>query len=657
MASLSELRDRTSAFLERPSPPRDAARGFGTRAMVEEPPPFSLFVPAQLKEAIDLSAQLMELANAADEESGLERVLDTVEEAARERDLELIKYALMVFVTHHPRGRQLPIPPLERRAPTAILPSQPMMGVEGGLMAGARAAFGAEAALDWFREDTWLNDHHSKWHIVYPGEGHPNPQNPQQRILRNRQGELFSYMHQQMLARYDTERAALGLPLARPLSDYAAPIAEGYAANLPGFSHRPANAPWRDLTFQNGATYRVQDHAQRRDRLMGAATSGMLMRGGASVRIADISVLGATAESTIGSADGPGWLDPLSFYGSHHNFGHVLLANLTDPSGPHSNRPGVMTSTATAMRDPAFYRWHRHVDDVFFAWQERHLPPYDFADAPPGVLLRKALAGWPAGDSPDVLLCRQRDVPGANTQGFDGRVFGQTTFGGQAWDLPRASFPMLAPALETQMRTQALQMPDGRVVNKPYVDHDDFFYFFRVENQAAQPRPITVRVFLAAADHADNRRLWIEMDKFGLTLPATQRIVIFRPSRLSSVVRKPAWRPTEPRPVLTPGTPEAMRNYCDCGWPYHLLLPRGRREGMAFRLMVMMTDWTIDRVGADSACGSLSFCGARDTDYPDTRAMGYPFDRPPVGGLSVTQMLAHPSLRHVAATTVTIRLV
>ena len=73
------------------------------------------------------------------------------------------------------------------------------------------------------------------------------------------------------------------------------------------------------------------------------------------------------------------------------------------------------------------------------------------------------------------------------------------------------------------------------------------------------------------------------------------------------------------------------------------------------RLMVMMTDWTVDRVGADSRCGSLSFCGSRDTDYPDSRPMGYPFDRRPAGGLTITQMLAHPSLRHVAATTVGIR--
>jgi hypothetical protein len=149
--------------------------------------------------------------------------------------------------------------------------------------------------------------------------------------------------------------------------------------------------------------------------------------------------------------------------------------------------------------------------------------------------------------------------------------------------------------------------------------------------------------------------MWIEMDKFGVTLPANIRVAIYRSARVSSVVRKPAWRPGEPRPSLPPGTPQSARNYCDCGWPYHLLLPRGTRQGLECRLMVILTDWLIDRVGADSACGSLSFCGARDADYPDSRPMGYPFDRPLASGRTITQMLADPALPHVASTTLTIR--
>jgi Hemocyanin, copper containing domain len=46
--------------------------------------------------------------------------------------------------------------------------------------------------------------------------------------LNDRQGELFFYMHQQMLARYGVERLAHDLSPVVPLSDFSAPIPEGY---------------------------------------------------------------------------------------------------------------------------------------------------------------------------------------------------------------------------------------------------------------------------------------------------------------------------------------------------------------------------------------------------------------------------------------------
>ena len=41
---------------------------------------------------------------------------------------------------------------------------------------------------------------------------------------KDRQGELFYYMHQQMLARYDAERLAVGLPRVDAFSDWDSPI-------------------------------------------------------------------------------------------------------------------------------------------------------------------------------------------------------------------------------------------------------------------------------------------------------------------------------------------------------------------------------------------------------------------------------------------------
>src|SRR5207302_1184748 len=111
------------------------------------------------------------------------------------------------------------------------------------------------------------------------------------------------------------------------------------------------------------------------------------------------SLLADSIEANAGS------VDP-TLYGSLHNMGHVLIADLHDPAGAFPTRPGVMTSTATAVRDPVFFRWHKHVDDVFVVWQSK-LPANDFTNDAPPVRLRKQLGGGSGADqSPDIIFCR-----------------------------------------------------------------------------------------------------------------------------------------------------------------------------------------------------------------------------------------------------------
>ena len=631
MPTIEELHERAQTFLCRannhlPVKPPTAA------AADREPEIESLggtdggtflpFLPAHHERAMELVARLMELAQDRGVEEGLAAVLETVEAQASEENMELLRYALLVFITHHPDGRRLPIPPLAARTPEMVTPSHELaadseLEVLGGL--------GAEALLDYFREDTGFNDHHLKWHVVNPFGGVPDPVNPfGPRVTKDRQGELFWYMHQQMLARYDTERIAVGLDRVEPLEDYRAPIAEGYDANLPGFSNRRPDETLRDVALQPGLDYTVDQHEDRRDRHLQAAQDGFYRIGGAEIPMTP-DLVGSTLEANLSSAEGSAFGNPFSFYGNQHNFGHVLLSELADPTGPNPNSPGVMASTATAVRDPVFYRWHRHVDDLFFVWQDR-LPENDFSTGAPPVLMRQEI---------DLILCKTADVPGADQDDFDGDALGEATFGGAQWDEDPTTLALTTSELVTTMKTELL--PGG--IQKPYLDHEDYLYFFRLKNRTDQEQKVTVRVFLAATDLADDRRSWIEMDKFAQRLEPNQRKVVYRSARQSAVVRKPARHPDEPLVQLPPGAVD--RNYCDCGWPYHLLLPRGREVGMGVRLLVMLTDWEQDLVGAERKCGSMSFCGARDADYPDSRPMGFPFDRPFTSRSIVETVAAH----------------
>lgn len=116
----------------------------------------------------------------------------------------MVHAAVKQFVNFHPRARELNlrIPPLIRRAPKNTLPKKrtvlapvPLTG------APSQVPEDVEDLIEYWREDTNLNDHHLHWHDVYGNNRVNDPNNPGKYLWKSRQGELFIYMHRQMVAR------------------------------------------------------------------------------------------------------------------------------------------------------------------------------------------------------------------------------------------------------------------------------------------------------------------------------------------------------------------------------------------------------------------------------------------------------------------------
>jgi hypothetical protein len=714
MADLRSVRDRTwSLFLE-PSPPRRAAFQAAAPELAaagEEPiESFSIFNKAHLARAMQLVAEMMRRANAAPGDQGLDAALDFFESMRRRENPDLADYALMVFITHHPLGRALThsIPAITLRNPELAAPSGavpvgpggPVEGPPGAELAGVDSDFVGGALptdnLEWFREDPFANEHHIHWHVVYPGSGVPNPDDPATPKLDERQGEIFFYMHQQMLARYDAERRTLEHPRVAPRKDYGQGIAVGYD---PGpylkkqlYGPRAPGKHMVDLAPDST----VADHAQRRDRL-DAAVAGLAFTDGTRRFPSDeVTLLGATLEDNDrGLAFVAG--DELGgLFGNLHNEGHIMIAQAS------TGRLGVMRTPEVAIRDPVFWEWHKHIDDYYALWQDKK-GPQDLSDRPLVRLRKQIDPATGSASSPDIILAFEDRLP-AEAAGSQLQGWAQQTFGGGHWDEDfSAAADTTTAALETAMLQRTLTLED-RVTSVPleHLTHRPFVYFFRIENQVDRPVQVTVRVFLAPLSEAADRRAWIEMDKVAQTLQPLEKRVVARRGAQSSVVRKPAvmkpgllkgatvlfsqqdfdamvreglpaaaarlLRPFAGQTTLLKTIVEAVgrdnvsavfralgrhsrftpseqpdrprqddnpeditrveaSNYCTCGWPYNLLLPRGTEEGLAFRLIVVCTDGEFDQAMGDESCGSLSFCGARDS-YPDKRAMGYPFDRP-----------------------------
>jgi tyrosinase len=448
----------------------------------------------------------------------------------------------------------------------------------------------SELELAYWREDPLLNDHHEHWHLVYPYNG-GRSDTP---TWLARHGELFAYMHAQMLARYDAERHALGLDPVQPLSDYTEPIDEGYSPGtalirsngaLVPVSGRAAGAVMSDIktrTFACRPGARLSDQVEFRKRLLAAAQSSVWGPGGA----VDINSLAERTEPTDRG------IDP--FYGALHNDGHLHLALIDGDE----TRPGFMFYEAAAICDPVFYRWHRDIDNIFRELRSR-LEPHAFDKGPPLTIEDLAVAH------------------------LDGE----------------------ANNLWTETRERPLAGP-GPTRSIPYRSQPDFTYSITVRSD--ETVDVTLRVFMVPEGFCTDYAAWIEMDKFWVQLHRGSNTVS-RASDESSVVRHPVLKPDcLEHGIGCPTAPDGSGVACRCGWPYTLLLPRGREDGLPCRFMVMASPGS-DLGGHHDRPAGTSYCGLLDSEYPDQRPMGYPFDRPFSESIDET-MNAVPQMAQTADT-------
>jgi len=124
---------------------------------------------------------------------------------------DLMQAALAVILTHSKVAREIGIvvPPLAYTAIFRVLSEETPIIVDPGTLKGPEV-------LSYFREDYDLNQHHYHWHHVYPYSGISDEKTTKFKRTIFRQGELFLYMHSQMVARYNAELLAWDMDLVHP---------------------------------------------------------------------------------------------------------------------------------------------------------------------------------------------------------------------------------------------------------------------------------------------------------------------------------------------------------------------------------------------------------------------------------------------------------
>ncbi|EDX06280.1 GD10111 [Drosophila simulans] len=481
-----------------------------------------------------------------------------------------------------------------------------------------------EHRLWYFREDLGINLHHWHWHLVYPFEA-----SARSIVTKDCRGELFYYIHQQVIARFNVERFSNNLARLLPFNNLSHPISEGY---FPKMDSLVASRAWpprfestrlSDLNREaDQLNVEIGDLERWRDRIYEAIHQGFVM----DERGNRVPLDEATGIDTLGNMIESSILSPNRvLYGDLHNNGHTFISYAHDPTSKHLESFGVMGDVSTAMRDPVFYKWHSYIDRIFQEHKSR-LPAY----------------------TENQLNYSGVSIAGIQVDTNGGRPNNLTTF----WQKS-----------DVDMSRGFDFLPRGNVFARfTHLQHLPFTYTISVNNDSGAQRFGYVRIFMAPKNDErgqpmlmrDQRSMMIELDKFVTSLNPGPNTIRRRSTESSVTIPfERTFRNLDAnRPAA--GTAEELEfNFCGCGWPNHMLVPKGLPEGLQCVLFIMVSNYENDRIDQQlvGRCSdAASYCGVRDRLYPDRQSMGFPFDRLPRSGVDRLVNFLTPNMSIVDVT-------
>lgn len=228
--------------------------------------------------------------------TGMRSIDDLQSVAAYARDRVnpfLFNYALSVAILHRPDTKDMTLPLFVEIFPEKYVDSKVFSKIreESSVVPdGSRmpivvprdytaSDLDEEHRLWYFREDIGINLHHWHWHLVYPFEA-----TNRALVDKDRRGELFYYMHQQIIARYNFERFSNHLPRVKRFNNVREPITEAYFPKMDSmvasraWPARVANTQLKDLDRElDQIKNDVADLERWRDRFYAAIHQGYVV--------------------------------------------------------------------------------------------------------------------------------------------------------------------------------------------------------------------------------------------------------------------------------------------------------------------------------------------------------------------------------------------
>uniref|UniRef100_A0A1B0DPL4 Uncharacterized protein n=1 Tax=Phlebotomus papatasi TaxID=29031 RepID=A0A1B0DPL4_PHLPP len=436
--------------------------------------------------------------------------------------------------------------------------------------------FDFEQRCAYFREDIGLNFFYHTYNLTLPFAG------PFGVVAKKRRGEVFYYIHQQILARYNFERLCNGLHRVKRLNNFNVPVKEGYFPKLnTTIASRNYPARFEDTALcdlDREEDYLVVDLSalsRWRDRILEACDRGYaITHDNTKVDLNNelgIDCLGNMIQSSLLSPN-------QDYYGDLANMGHLFLGFCHDPDGRNLEGFGVIADPATACRDPAFYRWYALIIDIC-NHHKSYLKPYTHAQlCYPGVKINHV----------ETFILSEKEAPVKNElhtfwEKSDYDICGGLDF---------------SPQNPVYVRTTNLQ-------------HKVFSYKIDVENSGADCVGYVVIYLAPKYDEHNNRfffndqrDFFVSMDYFKVALRPGKNTIIRRSNEaviadyMKFIINN----------TFKTSSGSMNANCTGRGWPQNLLVPKGNTAGFECDLFVMVSkeDFQPNSVGLN---------------------LGFPFDR------------------------------
>lgn len=462
-----------------------------------------------------------------------------------------------------------------------------------------------EQALSYFTEDVGLNTWYYYFHADYPFWV-----DSKDTLFKNRRGEVYLHTHAQLLARYYMERLSNNLGDI-PQFSWRIPFRTGYNPALSYY--KGASFPVRNnfySTYNEQSYYPIEKLEGLENRVQFAIDHRFYtLPNGTTIDLSKPETVEYFADLykyTPYKNDG-------KLFGLLEVLGRTLLGTATENYSSDEYIPSVLEHFETSLRDPAFYQLYGRLIRYYLQWKTK-LDSYtndeiNFDGVSIETVELDRLTTY--FDKFDSDITNAVDIePVATVKSPMGK------FGKKPKQTTGEDLPLVIKARQWRL------------------NHLPFTLKLNILSEKAQKA--ILKVFIgpkfdeagSLIDINENRENFYELDKYVVDLKAGRTIIARTSDQFTLYSKDRTSYYDLYKTILSAVNGEAKLpvdfSENTCGFPQRLLLPKGKKGGMAVQLFVIVSEyrspstWVIQKDWFSSSDCRRDF---------DARALGYPLDR------------------------------